>query len=66
MKVRFLESSGMSPFEVYPKNIVVDLPEDQALRHIGSGAAVEVDPPAHTATDKTKTRKAIKNPTDIG
>ena len=56
----------MSPSEVYPKNIVVDLPEDQALRHIGSGAAVEVDPPAHTATDKTKTRKAIKNPTDIG
>lgn len=64
MKVRFLESCAVSPFEVYAKNSVHDLERDTALRHIESGAAekyLDEEEAAHTAiADLSEVKKAVK------
>ena len=60
MKVRFLESAAIGGWEIYKKGQEVDLPDDQAQRQIDSGAAIALEQ-VRTATDKTKTRKAIQD-----
>ena len=57
MKVRFLESAAIGDWEIYKKGEEVDLPDDKAQRQIDSGAAISIE--VRTATDKTKTRKAV-------
>lgn len=64
MRVKFTAGSATGGANVYQKGEIVDLPPDQAMRHLDSGAAIpapDEDEEVHTALEPMHhVKKAIK------